>query len=101
MVFKGIVVRLDIRAGKPYHLDNGRLVVRWPAVQTLFDFDTVEIRRASDEVVERFAVQVSNDTDPRRQPRYKKIACTVWKQCKLSVNTRRVLESVFGEVELR
>jgi hypothetical protein len=98
---KGIVVRLNQQTEKPYYMANGELVVNWPAVQTLFDFDTIEIRRADDELVERFAMLVSNDTDPRRQPRYKKMACTIWKRCKLSANTMRVLESVFGQVKVR
>jgi hypothetical protein len=34
----------------------------------LFDFDRVEIQQATDEEVERFAVQVGNDTDELSDP---------------------------------
>ena len=44
---------------------------------TLFDFDEIEIKDATDEEVERFIVQVGNDTDAWRLERYSKVVCTV------------------------
>src|SRR5688572_15242710 len=41
-----------------------RLQFNWLCRRKLFDFSQIEIIRASDEEVERFAVQVGNDTDP-------------------------------------
>jgi hypothetical protein len=64
----------------------------------MFDFDEVEIVRATDQDVERFAIQVGNDTDPIRQPRYKQMQCIISPNCDLSVNTRRILERTFGTV---
>jgi hypothetical protein len=78
---------------------GGLLCVNWLARRVLFDFDQVEIVRAKDEDVERFAVQVGNDTDPLRKPRYATMRCVVNPACGLSENTLRVLESTFGQVE--
>ncbi len=79
--------------------DNGLLRVNWLARRKLFDFDRVEIIQATDEEIERFAVQVGNDTDPVRQPRYAQMQCLIAPQCRLSENTQRVLSRVFGQVE--
>jgi hypothetical protein len=76
------------------------LRVNWLIRRTLFDFDRVEIVQATDEDVERFAVQVGNDTDSGRKPRYSRIACTIEPECHLSENTLRVLRRIFGEVSI-
>jgi hypothetical protein len=65
----------------------------------MFDFDRVEIIRASDEEVERFAMRVGNDTDPVRQGHYPQAQCVVRPGCRLSENTRRVLKKTFGQVK--
>ena len=77
---------------------NGILRVNWLEHRHLFDFDEVQIVQATDEDVERFAVQVGNDTDPTRKPRYPKMRCVILPECKLSENTMRILERMFGEV---
>ncbi len=79
--------------------DGGQLRVNWLAHRQLFDFDRVAIVRATDEEVERFAVQVGNDTDPVRQPHYRQMQCVVGPEARLSENTRRILERAFGKVE--
>jgi RNase P subunit RPR2 len=79
---------------------NGVLRVNWLAQRKLFDFDEVEIVQATDEDVERFAVQVGNDTDPVRKPRYQEMRCVVSSECRLSENTRRILARMFGAVEV-
>ena len=73
--------------------------VNWSAQQRLFDFDRVEIIQATDEDVERFAMQVGNDTDPVRQPRYTQMHCLIAPGCRLSENSWRILQSFFGQVE--
>jgi hypothetical protein len=75
-----------------------RVRVNWLRRRSLFDFSWVEIVQASDEEVERFAVQAGNDTDEWRKPRYERMPCTVSAQCQLSENTLRILERMFGEV---
>jgi hypothetical protein len=80
---------------------NGVLRVNWLTHRKLFDFDEVEIAQATDEDVERFAVQVGNDTDPKRKPRYQKMRCVVSSECHLSENTLRILERMFGVVAVR
>jgi len=70
--------------------------VNWLARRALFDFDEVEIVQATDEDVERFAVQVGNDTDEFRRSRYREMACKIVSDCGLSENTLRILKSTFG-----
>jgi hypothetical protein len=72
--------------------------VNWLARSQPFDFDQVEIGQVSDEEVERFAVQVGNDTDPWRRARYQEIGCILLPESNLSENTLRILRSRFGEV---
>lgn len=94
-----LVVVLDSSISYEQMEQNETLWVNWFQYGDLFDFDRVEIIRASDEEVERFAVQVGNDTDPFRQPRYRQMGCVVAPGCQLSENTRRILASTFGQVE--
>ena len=72
--------------------------VNWLSRRELFDFDRVEIVQATDEEVERFAVQVGNDTDPGRVVHYEQMVCVVQRSCHLSPNSRRILGRIFGEV---
>jgi hypothetical protein len=74
--------------------------INWLQRREPFDFSRVEIVQATDEEVERFAVQVGNDTDKWRKPRYKQMSCVVSAQCWLSENTLRILERMFGEVNV-
>ena len=78
---------------------SNTLHVNWLKHRELFDFDGVEIIQATDEAIERFAVQVGNDTNPNRRPRYKQMQCTVSKNCALSQNTARILQHTFDSVE--
>ena len=78
---------------------QGRTIrVNWICHRHVFDFDSVEIVQASDEDVERFAVQAGNDTDPVRKPAYPKIPCHV--SCQLSKNTLRILQHTFETVQI-
>lgn len=74
------------------------LHINWFKRRTLFDFDTIHLIAATDEEVERFAVQAGNDTDPFRRARYKQIPCLVAPTCHLLENTWRVLQHTFGTV---
>ena len=76
------------------------LRIDWLTDRRLFDFDAIEIVDATDEDVERFAVQVGNDTDTVRRPRYEQMRCAVSSTCQLSENTTRILERTFGQVEV-
>ncbi len=75
------------------------LRINWLKRGALFDFDRVEIVKSNDEQVERFAVQVGNDTDDFRSPHYKKMVCEIAPDCVLSENTLRILKRTFGEVQ--
>jgi hypothetical protein len=87
-----------------WHGDQDRqdesLRVNWLARRALFDFDRVEIVRAIDKDVEQLAMQIGNDTDPVRKPRYATMRCVVDPACGLSENTLRILENTFGQVEM-
>ncbi len=95
---QGVVVVLDTAWTGMQEQQNGLLRVNWLTRRALFDFDRVEIILATDEDVERFAIQVGNDTDPYRKPRYQQMPCIVKPGCELSENTWRVLDSMFGQV---
>ena len=77
------------------------LRANWLSRHSLFDFDEVEIIEATDEDVERFAVQVGNDTDEVRKHRYENMPCTVASGCHLSENTIRILRQMFGRVKIK
>ncbi len=96
---EGIVAVLDAAMPEAQHYRDGLLSLNWLARRELFDFDRVEITDATDEDVERFAVQVGNDTDAVRQARYGQMVCHInGTQSRLSENTLRILQRTFGQV---
>ncbi len=95
-----VVATLDKEMQANYLQENGHLRVNWLTRRQLFDFDSVEIIKANDEEVERFAVQVGNDTDPTRRPHYKRIPSVIASHCQLSENSKRILDQMFGEVKM-
>lgn len=99
--FKGQIVAVLDRTMTQEQVTVGETVwVNWLKRRDLFSFDAVEIVLATDEEVERFAVQIGNDTDPARQPRYQTMPCLISADCPLSENTLRILRRTFGEVKL-
>jgi hypothetical protein len=98
---QGVVAVLDAEWLEAYSYQDNRLRVNWLARQALFDFDAVEIVRAADQDVERLAMNAGNDADPVRKARYPHVRCVVAPDCRLSENSLRVLEQVFGQVESR
>lgn len=75
------------------------LRVNWLARRQLFDFDRVEIVKAGDEAIERFAVQVGNDTDPRRKRRYPGMEWIILPGNEVAESTMKILERTFGRVK--
>ena len=71
--------------------------VNWLQKRTLGDFEEIWIIQASDEDVERFAMQIGNDTDTVRKSRYKQIFYTIAPSCPLSENSLRVLDRILGQ----
>lgn len=96
---QGSVAVLDATSREAQRVVEGQLQINWLRQRELFDFNRVEIVQATDEDVERFAVQVGNDTDPFRRQRYQQIPCRVGSKCRLSENTLRILRRTFGQVE--
>jgi hypothetical protein len=78
----------------------GTIRVNWLARRNLFDFKAVEIIKATDEDVERFVVQIGNDTDAARVGRYTQLPCLVDPGCALSENSLKLLRRTFGRVEM-
>ncbi|MCP4369554.1 MAG: hypothetical protein GY797_15800 [Deltaproteobacteria bacterium] len=94
-----VVAVLNNRMKKECREIQNALKVNWCFGRKIFDFDTVEIEQATDEDVERFAVQVGNDTDEVRKSRYKQMICKISPSCELSENTIRILQHTFAHVE--
>jgi hypothetical protein len=97
---QGVAAVLDAAWTGTQDLRDGVLRVNWLARRALFDFTVVEIVQATDEDVERFAVQVGNDADLLRRPLYAAMRCIVNPACGLAENTLRILRSTFGSVEI-
>ncbi|MCB9102052.1 MAG: hypothetical protein H6632_21130 [Anaerolineales bacterium] len=91
-----VIAVLNQRHLAPYLFKDGAIHINWLTYRTLFDFDAVEIISASDEAVERFAVQVGNDTDLFRRSRYKGMDCKIRRSAGLSANSIRILRQTFG-----
>lgn len=94
-----VVVVLDNAMPEAIYKQVDTLYVNWFTRLAPFDFDRVDIRQATDEEVERFAVQVGNDTEVARNLRYPNMACRIDPLCNLSQNTRRILQRTFGSLE--
>ena len=93
-----IAVVLDRKMTEESAERDGILRVNWFRRNGLFDFDVVEIVRASDEEVERFCIHVKNDGDRYRQRRYKRMRCVVSRGCGLRKQTLNMLKDMFGAV---
>jgi len=96
-----VVVLLDSQMEKEQFQTEDMLKVNWFAHREVFDFDAIEIERATDEDVERFAVQMGNDTNESRRLHYRKMSCVISPMCQLSENTIRILEHLVGSVEIK
>lgn len=91
-----VVAVLDTDATKAVTVRKGSARVNALKQTAPFDYDHVEILAASDFDVERFCMSAGNDTDRHRAARRRTIPVTV--ECKLSENTLRVLDHIFGHV---
>jgi hypothetical protein len=96
-----VIAVLDAESSEEIKHINDKVRVNWLKHQVSFDFDCVEVIRTSEYEVERFCVQVGNDTDSFRRPRYRKMLCTVDPQCGLSPSILNMLKNTFGEVTIR
>ncbi|MEM7346906.1 MAG: hypothetical protein AAF485_21920, partial [Chloroflexota bacterium] len=98
-IFTGkLIAILDNETILEQRREGQTLWVNWLIDRRLFDFSAVRIEQATDEEVERFIVQIGNDTDAKRQKRYAQIECRVSADCELSENSHRLLQKTFGEV---
>ncbi len=93
-----IVAMLDTTMKERVIKESNSLQVNWLSRRSIFDFDRVEICRATDKDVEQFAIQVGNDTDPKRESSYKNMQCLV--KCDLSENTMRILKNTLADLNI-
>lgn len=96
-----VIAILDNTLETEQFLQGGVLQVNWSVRRHLFDFDSIEIVSATDEEIERFAVQIGNNTDPVQKSTYRKMICTVASACNLSKHSQRILARLFGNIEHR
>lgn len=95
----GVIAVLDQQMRPKKQTENAQLRVNWLKHRAYFDFDRVEIIQASDEQVERFAMQLGNDPSREHKAARKQIACTIFSTCHLSENSLRILQATFGQIE--
>lgn len=93
-----IIAVLDHAMDAEFVIRKQSLYVNWLWLNRLFDFDGVEIVQATEEEVERFIIQVRNDTDPGKQKQYKSMTCRIINRTALTQETINLLENVFGSV---
>lgn len=99
--FSQVVAVLDSDWPQETHRENHKLLrINWLRRQTLFDFDRVEIVRATDEQVQQFIANIRNDADEWRAIQYPQMVCRVSPACNLSENTVRLLRDTFAEVKV-
>ncbi len=97
--FPGFIVGvLDRTNDISQHQQDQTIRIGWWPDKKIIDFDRIEILNASDEDVERFVVQLSNDTDPVRRDHLPQITCQIAKDCVLSENTQKILRRTFKSV---
>ncbi len=92
---------LDLKMTEKQSVHGRKILVNWLTLRKPFDFHEIRIARASDKDVEHFVIQIGNDTDKFRQPRYRDLPCTVSPDSKLSENTLRILKNTFRQVVLK
>ncbi len=92
-----MVTVLDTKQSEAMWWQDDTLFINWQQRKSLFDFKRVEIINATDEEVERFTMQVGNDTDSFRRNHYKQVPYSISSECQLSENTKRILAHTFQE----
>lgn len=93
---RDVVVVLDHDMEQEQVEDREVLRVRWTPNQPLFDFDRVEIHRATETDVEWFVMRVLNDEDAFRRARYRNIPWTVDSKCHMAEASFRRLAGTFS-----
>ncbi len=96
-----VVAVLDDRMLQTVEYDGLAARVNWLRAARLFDFDEVVIRRADEYEIERFCIQVGNDMDAFRRPRYARMPVYVHHEAGLSQGRTNMLRSLFGEVRVQ
>jgi hypothetical protein len=98
--YRQLVCVLDETMTVPYMAKQGIWRVNWLIHRRLFDFEGVELIQAGEVEVEKFAIQVANNTEPQQKAAYRRMTCQVGPDCPLSPNTLTLLGRLFGKVSL-
>ena len=94
-----VVMVLDQESTEAVVTEKDTLRINWFRQKTSIDFDAVEIINATDEMVERFVIQMRNTTEGAKQAEYKNSVCSISSTCRLSQNTMRILKHYFIQVK--
>ena len=94
-----VVAILDEEKTEKTIRQNNILYVNWITHRKVFDFDHLYILSATEEDIERFAMQLGNDTDEWRSNRYARMTCSISSKVVLSDNLVKILRRSFGNVE--
>ncbi len=73
---------LDSDMDKLTSLKNNHLKVNYLQFDELFDFEKIEIVTADERKIMSFIDRIKNDTDAYRKKRYRKMECTLKRECK-------------------
>ncbi len=103
-----VLAVLDSEDGRESWGDGDTLYVNWLARPrdregggaALFDFESVEIRCATEEDIERFLVRVANDTDAVRRKRYDGMRVQLMPGCEPGERAIRMLRDCFPAADL-
>ena len=100
--FQGkIIAVLDDKMATETQQVSDSLNVNWLSYGKPFDFEEIKIIQAIDEDVERFVIQIGNNTDTLWKSYYQQMPCVVSARCELSENTMRILQHTFGQIKIK
>ena len=96
--YRHLICVLDETMSLPYTVKEGICRVNWLIHHRQFDFEGVELTQASEIEVEKFAIQIANNTEPQQKSTYWRMTCQIGPECPLSPNTMILLRRLFGKV---
>ena len=92
---KKVVAVLDSEMNEPLTLKQEALRVNWLVHQAPFDFNTLEIGPCSEDEITKFCIDIGNDSDTYRTPRYSSVKVKVKNGVQLSNHSKAQLGRFF------
>ena len=93
-----VAVVLDEDYSVEVEMDSTSCRVNYFVYKDMFDFNEVEIIKASEKAIEQFCYLIHQDDDPFRKGGYKKMTCMVHKSANVSGNSMAILKNLFKKV---